>query len=139
MGVECSRPVSRLIHWLLGEFASCLILLLFSARILQANGKRNGFGVLKLSNGDVFEGIWANDVRSGFGMMKFASGEEYKGGWEDNKFHGSAICSAYVIVCDPITKCTGAGSDCRVCRQRHFETRQRRYFLRGVSRWPCPR
>jgi hypothetical protein len=67
---------------------------LFSARLLQANGKRNGFGVLKLSNGDVFEGIWANDVRSGFGMIKFASGEEYKGGWEDNKFHGSAFRSA---------------------------------------------
>ena len=56
---------------------------------LQANGKRNGFGALKFSNGDVFEGIWVDDERSGFGLMKFGSGEEYKGGWLSNKFHGA--------------------------------------------------
>ena len=70
----------------------------FSACLLQAHGKRNGFGVLKLANGDVFEGIWANDVRSGFGMMKFASGEEYKGSWEDDKFHGSAFRPLSLVV-----------------------------------------
>jgi hypothetical protein len=43
---------------------------------------------MKLSNGDVFEGMWSNDERCGFGVMKFSSGEEYKGEWEHNKMHG---------------------------------------------------
>jgi len=43
---------------------------------------------MKLSNGDVFEGMWSNDERCGFGVMKFSSGEEYKGEWEHNKLHG---------------------------------------------------
>jgi hypothetical protein len=90
MGIQYTWPASRFLHWFLGE--TCCSLLLsapLSACLLQAHGKRSSFGVLKLSNGDVFEGIWSNDVRSGFGIMKFASGEEYKGGWLDNKFHGN--------------------------------------------------
>jgi hypothetical protein len=47
--------------------------------------------VLKLSNGDLFEGIWSLDERCGFGIMKFSSGEEYKGDWQSNKFHGGII------------------------------------------------
>jgi hypothetical protein len=43
---------------------------------------------MKLSNGDVFEGMWSNDERCGFGVMKFSSGEEYKGEWKHNKLHG---------------------------------------------------
>ncbi len=60
--------------------------------VWQENGKRNGFGVLKLTNGDLFEGMWSNDERCGFGIMKYNSGEEYKGTWEHNKLHGSAPC-----------------------------------------------
>ena len=80
--------------------------------------------MLKLSNGDMFEGIWSQDERCGFGIMKFSSGEEYKGGWQSNTFHGgmlSYFCfgvSCFLLLC----RISELNS---IFRQRHFKARQR--------------
>jgi hypothetical protein len=93
LGVHPARRVTRIIHWRLGQCCRASCARCFNSE--QSSGKRSGFGVLKLSNGDVYEGLWSNDERCGFGIMKYSSGEEYKGLWENGKFHGesSFTCS----------------------------------------------
>ncbi len=107
----------------------------------QENGKRNGFGMLKLSNGDMYEGMWSNDERCGFGIMKYSSGEEYKGTWEHNRLHGSA--SSLKIIFMMRSCILNVSSTCfrfaLFSRQRNFETRQWRHFFGRIPRRCCAR
>ena len=88
---------------------------------------------MKLSNGDVFEGMWSNDERCGFGVMKFSSGEEYKGEWEHNKMHGDtpSIRISLNYMTPSITL-----PFYFFCRQRNSKARQRRHFFGQLPRRP---
>jgi len=44
-------------------------------------GKAEGHGILKRSNGDLFEGIWRDGRPEGAGRMNFHSGYSYSGVW----------------------------------------------------------
>ena len=58
------------------------------------NDKRNGHGIFKYANGDVFDGMWLNDKKNGPGTHFFGgieSGTFYKGQWENGKKHGVGV------------------------------------------------
>jgi len=53
------------------------------------NGKREGRGVMIYQNGDVYEGYWKNNEKDGKGIMKYKNGEIFEGYWEnDEKLKG---------------------------------------------------
>lgn len=42
------------------------------------NGKiKHGFGIYRYANGDIYEGDWENDEQQGHGTLKFADGSVY--------------------------------------------------------------
>ena len=45
-------------------------------------------GVMKWTNGDVYEGNFVNGARNGEGWLHFADGSYYFGDWADNLMHG---------------------------------------------------
>jgi hypothetical protein len=47
---------------------------------------REGEGVLRYANGDVYNGQWTNDVRSGEGSLVFADGGSFVGQWRDDAY-----------------------------------------------------
>ena len=51
-------------------------------------GKKNGHGVLKSPNGDIYEGNFVEDQFDGLGVLKYASGDEYGGAWVQAKCMG---------------------------------------------------
>lgn len=52
---------------------------------------RNGHGIMKFENGDLYKGQFKNDVRCGHGICMFYSGALYKGDFKDDKPHGNGI------------------------------------------------
>lgn len=56
-----------------------------------SKGMRQGVGMMRMENGDLYHGNFKNDVRSGVGFCKFKSGALYKGEWRDDKPHGAGI------------------------------------------------
>ena len=40
---------------------------------------RDGKGIYKYKNGDIYDGYWVKDEKEGYGEYKFASGDIYKG------------------------------------------------------------
>ena len=51
-------------------------------------GERDGEGIAKLSNGDVYEGSYKAGKRHGFGTYRFSNGARYRGNYENGKKHG---------------------------------------------------
>ena len=52
---------------------------------VNIRGGREGQGIMKYSNGDVYSGEWVNDERSGKGTMIYQGGEQFSGEWKDDK------------------------------------------------------
>ena len=45
---------------------------------------REGYGIMRFENGDVYKGSWMNDMLHGEGVMTFKSGDVYEGAWFKN-------------------------------------------------------
>ena len=56
-----------------------------------ARGKLQGYGKMKYSNGNIYEGEWKNDLKTGRGTMKFINNDSYVGNFSDDKFWGKGI------------------------------------------------
>ena len=52
------------------------------------NDKKEGNGIMKFENGNIYEGEWKNDLIEGKGIMKCKNGEQYEGEWANNKREG---------------------------------------------------
>ena len=55
------------------------------------NGKRDGYGKFKMTNGDIYEGEFRNDYYEGKGSYKWTNGTEYNGKFKENKKEGFGI------------------------------------------------
>mmetsp|Transcript_27150 Transcript_27150/g.26814 ORF Transcript_27150/g.26814 Transcript_27150/m.26814 type:complete len:333 (+) Transcript_27150:275-1273(+) len=55
---------------------------------IDSEGKRSGYGKIKYSNGDQYEGNWENDKRSGKGIYKWKDWGVYEGDFEDGIIKG---------------------------------------------------
>ena len=55
------------------------------------DGKPEGAGTLKFTNGTVYEGEFRAGVRHGKGTLTFSSGEEYEGEWVDGVMSGHGV------------------------------------------------
>ena len=49
---------------------------------------RNGQGIYRWPNGNVYEGEFVDDLREGEGTMSWVGGETYVGTWKDGLQHG---------------------------------------------------
>lgn len=50
------------------------------------NGKKNGTGILKLTNGNIYDGQWIEGVKNGRGVyLDSATKVIYSGEWRDGK------------------------------------------------------
>ena len=49
------------------------------------------FGLIRLNNGDEFNGHLSNTKPDGFGVMEYKNGEKYIGMWSNNEFSGYGI------------------------------------------------
>ncbi len=47
--------------------------------------KKNGSGVLRYDNGDVYEGQWKNNQRNGKGIYHYKNGDVFEGEFKDDK------------------------------------------------------
>lgn len=47
--------------------------------------KPEGQGIMKYSDGGIYDGNWENGIRQGEGIMKYNNGDIYDGDWEDGK------------------------------------------------------
>ena len=63
----------------------------YKGQISEANGKRDGYGVLIYNDGRVFEGFWVNDRRDGIGYETYKNGNFYQGTFMNNKPHGKGV------------------------------------------------
>lgn len=52
------------------------------------NDKRNGVGIILITNGDEYRGDWKNDQKSGKGILHLANGDVYAGSWVNDKMDG---------------------------------------------------
>lgn len=55
------------------------------------NGILHGRGIYKWKNGDVYDGSYINGMRSGKGKLTNSNGKIYEGGFENNLPHGKGI------------------------------------------------
>lgn len=53
--------------------------------------KMNGNGFMKFNNGDIYIGEWKDDNKNSFGFMKFKNGDSYIGKWENDKMDGFGV------------------------------------------------
>lgn len=51
----------------------------------------NGYGVMKWTNGERYEGHFTNGMRNGYGIYTWPSGAAYAGQWMNDKRHGEGI------------------------------------------------
>ena len=62
---------------------------------------KQGYGVYKFENGDVYAGEWKDGLRHGYGVLNYQdSGAKFSGFWENDKRTGKAevLCGAYKYV-----------------------------------------
>eukprot|EP00347_Sterkiella_histriomuscorum_P007783 403347577 len=57
------------------------------------NGKRHGLGTWYWRNGNIYEGYWKYGNKHGEGVFKYANGNIAKGTWKNGKYHGKFICT----------------------------------------------
>ena len=55
------------------------------------DNKRNGFGKLICTDGEIYEGEWKDDKKHGYGKRTFVSGSRYDGEWADGLRCGKGI------------------------------------------------
>lgn len=55
---------------------------------LNGEGERTGRGIMKYSEGDVYEGEWNDDMMEGVGTMVYADGDKFTGSFIQGNFHG---------------------------------------------------
>ncbi len=55
------------------------------------DGKREGKGLLVLSDGSKYSGEFLNGFYSGHGVLELSNGSHYEGGFELGKFHGYGV------------------------------------------------
>ena len=55
------------------------------------NDERNGFGIYKFSNGDIYEGEWKNGNMEGHGIYIFKDGAIFEGQFKDGQKNGHGI------------------------------------------------
>ena len=48
--------------------------------------KKNGFGILYLTNGEKYSGTFVNDTVDGYGLFYQLEGQPVSGQWEDGIF-----------------------------------------------------
>jgi len=51
-------------------------------------GLKNGRGVMKFRNGDIYTGYWKNNMMDGEGTMVYSNGEKYHGEWVKDRRNG---------------------------------------------------
>jgi hypothetical protein len=56
---------------------------------LDENYVRNGYGIYKYDNGDIYEGDFVEGLREGQGEYLYNDGSVYRGSWKEDKKHGS--------------------------------------------------
>lgn len=54
----------------------------------QENGRPQGQGVMKWSNGITYDGLWKDGRYNGFGTKSYSKGGGYAGFWKDGQRHG---------------------------------------------------
>ena len=57
----------------------------------STEGKRQGRGRLKLSNGDQYYGEFMNGFFHGLGVLNVANGSKYEGSFELGRYHGFGV------------------------------------------------
>jgi len=57
----------------------------------NAAGEREGRGVMRFANGNVYDGEWKAGKREGRGVMRFADGEVYDGEWKAGLPEGRGV------------------------------------------------
>ena len=55
------------------------------------NGKREGRGIIKWDNGDIYNGEWKDDKKEGKGIYCYNNGQRYEGDWVNDKKEGKGI------------------------------------------------
>ena len=55
------------------------------------DGKREGRGIIKWDNGDLYNGEWKNDKKEGKGIYCYNNGQRYEGDWYEDKKEGRGI------------------------------------------------
>eukprot|EP00347_Sterkiella_histriomuscorum_P002419 403368227 len=55
------------------------------------NSSRNGYGVIIISNGDMYCGEFVNDERHGLGTYYWNYGNIYEGQWMNSNYHGEGV------------------------------------------------
>ena len=55
------------------------------SELIPRNEKPEGQGIMKYSDGGIYDGNWENGIRQGEGIMKYNNGDIYDGDWEDGK------------------------------------------------------
>jgi len=55
---------------------------------LDFESNANGFGIMRFSDGNIYEGNWKRNQFQGYGKMKFKNGDIYTGYWSENKIEG---------------------------------------------------
>mmetsp|Transcript_19509 Transcript_19509/g.64693 ORF Transcript_19509/g.64693 Transcript_19509/m.64693 type:complete len:357 (-) Transcript_19509:3501-4571(-) len=52
------------------------------------DGKKQGKGIMKYRNGDIYTGAWKNNMMNGEGTMVYTNGEKYHGEWINDRRNG---------------------------------------------------
>eukprot|EP01031_Cornospumella_fuschlensis_P028910 gene28910-34887_t len=55
---------------------------------MNEQGQRHGYGVMKYTNGDVYEGMWETDKKHGLGKQIHRNGDIYEGEFVHGRKHG---------------------------------------------------
>lgn len=54
-------------------------------------GKRNGYGVIHLSDGESYKGQWKDNKFDGKGCYEYANSGRYNGEWKQGEKHGEGV------------------------------------------------
>lgn len=58
---------------------------------IMIDGKREGKGIMKYSNGRQYEGNWERDLRNGKGFERYPNGNSYFGSFKMGKADGKGV------------------------------------------------
>ena len=51
----------------------------------------NGYGIVTLSDGSVYQGEFKDNYMNGYGLMKYPNNDEYDGQWRWNSKHKEGV------------------------------------------------
>lgn len=57
----------------------------------NADGQRDGFGVLTLTDGTIYSGEFRDGLCDGLGVMVFADGSKYEGQFSQGRYHNLGV------------------------------------------------